>query len=66
MAWIFSKERFIENNIPALSHGKLRASYGTTGNDQMADYGYYDLWNPNNYNYGSQRAFIPVIFLILI
>jgi len=36
--WIFSKEKFIEHNLPFLSFGKLRASYGTTGNDQIGDY----------------------------
>ncbi len=40
LAWIFSKERWSRNIFPFLSFGKLRASYGTTGNDQIADYGY--------------------------
>ncbi|WP_158542129.1 SusC/RagA family TonB-linked outer membrane protein [Pedobacter chinensis] len=39
-AWIFSKSHFAENNLPWLSFGKLRGSYGTTGNDQIADYGF--------------------------
>jgi TonB-linked SusC/RagA family outer membrane protein len=43
-AWIFSKERFIQNAFPALSFGKLRGSYGTTGNDQVGDYTYLDLY----------------------
>lgn len=40
-AWIFSREHWVENTLPFLSFGKLRASYGRTGNDQIADYGYY-------------------------
>ncbi|HEY1165494.1 MAG TPA: SusC/RagA family TonB-linked outer membrane protein [Chitinophaga sp.] len=40
LAWIFSKERWSGNILPFLSFGKLRASYGTAGNDQIADYGY--------------------------
>ena len=42
--WIFTSERFIK--IPFLSFGKLRGSYGTTGNDQIGDYSYMDLYNP--------------------
>lgn len=37
-AWLFVKSSFIQQNLPWLSFGKLRASYGTTGNDQIADY----------------------------
>lgn len=43
-AWIFSEEKFIRENISFLSLGKLRASYGTTGNDQIGDYGYLDAY----------------------
>jgi TonB-linked SusC/RagA family outer membrane protein len=43
-AWIFSEEGFIKNSIPFLSFGKLRGSYGTTGNDQIGDYGYLDAY----------------------
>lgn len=43
-AWIFSNENFIKNNQSFLSFGKIRASYGTTGNDQIGDYGYLDAY----------------------
>jgi TonB-dependent starch-binding outer membrane protein SusC len=43
VAWIFSNENFA--NISRISFGKLRASYGTTGNDQFGDYAYLDLYN---------------------
>jgi TonB-dependent starch-binding outer membrane protein SusC len=43
-AWIFSKEDFIKDALPFLSFGKLRASYGTTGNDQLGDYQYLDTY----------------------
>lgn len=36
-AWIFSEEKFMKE-INFISFGKLRASYGTTGNDQIGDY----------------------------
>lgn len=42
-AWIFTNE--LSFKIPFLSHGKLRASWGTTGNDQVGDYAYMDLYN---------------------
>ncbi|MBL7739086.1 MAG: SusC/RagA family TonB-linked outer membrane protein [Chitinophagaceae bacterium] len=44
--WIFSNEAFIQKALPFLSFGKLRVSYGITGNDQIGDYKYLDLWNP--------------------
>lgn len=37
--WIFTKESFMKP-VRFLSFGKLRASYGTNGNDQISDYGY--------------------------
>ena len=44
-AWIFSNHNFIIQNLPWISFGKLRASYGTTGNDQIGDYQYLSLYN---------------------
>jgi len=43
--WIFSSERFARHQWPWLSYGKLRASYGNSGNDQIGDYGYMDAWS---------------------
>lgn len=43
-AWIFSEESWIQNSLPFLSFGKFRGSYGTTGNDQIGDYGYLDAY----------------------
>jgi len=43
-AWIFSEESLIRNKLSWLSFGKLRGSYGTTGNDQIGDYGYLDAY----------------------
>ncbi len=36
--WIFSEEDLVKTGMPFLSFGKLRASYGITGNDQIGDY----------------------------
>ena len=43
VAWIFSKESFVSKNIPLLSFGKLRASYGVTGNEPGGNYNYLAL-----------------------
>jgi TonB-linked SusC/RagA family outer membrane protein len=45
-AWIFSKELVFQKHISFLSFGKVRASYGTTGNDQIGDYSFINLYNP--------------------
>lgn len=47
-AWIFSKERFIQSNMRFLSFGKLKASYGTTGNDRFADYVFLSAYMPTS------------------
>ena len=44
-AWVFSGEKFIQNSVPILSFGKLRGSYGITGNDQIPDYQFLDLYD---------------------
>lgn len=43
-AWIFSEESLIKENLSFLSYGKLRASYGFTGSDQIPNYGYMQLF----------------------
>jgi TonB-linked SusC/RagA family outer membrane protein len=50
-AWLFSNENFIKNTIPYLSFGKLRASYGITGNDQITDYQYLSTYGSSSYIY---------------
>jgi TonB-linked SusC/RagA family outer membrane protein len=42
--WLFSEESFVQNALPFLSFGKLRASYGSTGNDQLGDYQFLDTY----------------------
>ncbi len=44
-AWIFSGEKLIQNDLPWLSFGKLRATYGITGNDQIGDHA-VQTWSP--------------------
>lgn len=50
-AWLFSREHFLQSALPFISYGKLRASYGTTGNDQIGNYIYLDTWSPTTYPY---------------
>jgi TonB-linked SusC/RagA family outer membrane protein len=40
--WVFSSENFIKNAIPFLSFGKIKGSYGTSGNDQIGTYLYLE------------------------
>jgi TonB-linked SusC/RagA family outer membrane protein len=49
-AWLFSNTEFVKTKMPILSFGKLRVSYGTTGNDQIDDYGYLSLYQATNDN----------------
>jgi TonB-linked SusC/RagA family outer membrane protein len=42
-AWLFSNENFLKHSS-WLSFGKLRSSYGTTGNDQIGDYQFLNTY----------------------
>lgn len=48
VAWIFSEEKWAKTSLSFLSFGKLRISYGTTGNDQIPDYSFLNLYAPVN------------------
>ncbi|MBZ9730769.1 SusC/RagA family TonB-linked outer membrane protein [Salegentibacter sp. JZCK2] len=43
-AWIFSNDSFVSKHLPFISFGKIRGSYGITGNDQIGDYRYLDAY----------------------
>lgn len=59
-AWIFSNEQFIKNSTGSwLSHGKLRLSYGKTGNDNIADYGYITKYVSSSYPYENLVGITP-------
>ncbi|RYE52136.1 MAG: SusC/RagA family TonB-linked outer membrane protein, partial [Sphingobacteriales bacterium] len=49
-AWLFSKESLFRNQ-QILSFGKIRASYGITGSDQIGDYQYLDTYLTSGQNY---------------
>jgi len=42
-AWIFTDEPFLKSILSVLNYGKLRGSYGTTGNDNISDNLYLSL-----------------------
>lgn len=42
--WIFTAEPMIQKAIPMLTYGKLRGSFGTTGNDNIGNYEYLSRW----------------------
>jgi TonB-dependent starch-binding outer membrane protein SusC len=58
-AWIFSSEDFVKKQIPFLSFGKLRSSYGTTGNDQIGNYQYLSTYSPSYYPYQNSSGLVP-------
>lgn len=57
-AWVFSEEDWAKNN-GVLSFGKLRGSYGSTGNDQIGDYGFMDTWSYTSYPYNGVSGLYP-------
>lgn len=56
-AWLFSNEQFLRNS-KIISYGKLRGSYGNTGNDQIVDYRYIDSWTAGS-TYSDSTTIYP-------
>jgi TonB-linked SusC/RagA family outer membrane protein len=46
LGWIFSQESLVKDNLSFLNYGKIRASYGTSGNDQIGNYQFMNLNRP--------------------
>lgn len=59
-AYIFSEEPFMAKVFPFINFGKLRASYGTTGNDQIGNYGYLNTYTTNGLSYQGTQTLSPV------
>jgi len=59
LGWIFSDEKIIQKVLPFLNFGKLRGSYGITGNDQIGNYQYLDTWSNTQYPYQGQPGLLP-------
>ncbi|EEI92769.1 TonB-linked outer membrane protein, SusC/RagA family [Sphingobacterium spiritivorum ATCC 33300] len=58
-AWVFTEENWLKEAVPFLNFGKLRGSYGSTGNDQIGDYGFMDSWSYLSYPYGGVAGLYP-------
>jgi len=43
--WVFSEEKGVQKILPFLNFGKVRFSYGISGNDQIGDYTFMSLYN---------------------
>jgi len=57
-AWAFSEEKFAKT-LSFLSFGKLRASYGIIGSDQIGDYQYLDSYASVPYSYNGVSGLVP-------
>ena len=55
-AWLISEENFIKDNIAWVNHLKLRASYGTLGNQEIGNYPYQDILSLTSYPFSSLNA----------
>jgi len=61
-AWLFSNESFVKDKLSFLTFGKLRASYGTVGNDQIGNYQYLDSWSATSFPYAGVAGLAPSRF----
>lgn len=57
-AWLFSNEDFLKNSS-WFSFGKLRGSYGTTGNDQIGDYQFLNTYTTTGISYNGAVGLEP-------
>lgn len=54
-AWIFTKDL----ELPWVSFGKIRGSYGLAGNDQIGDYQYLNTYALQDYPYDGNIGLVP-------
>ncbi|HET6996598.1 MAG TPA: SusC/RagA family TonB-linked outer membrane protein, partial [Chitinophagaceae bacterium] len=57
--YIFTNEKFIQRTLSFLSFGKIRGSYGITGNDQITDYQYLSTYSGNSLSYQGLTGLNP-------
>ena len=60
MAWVFSEEKVIREDFSLLSFGKVRGSFGVTGNDQIGDYQYLDTYQSSTSVYDGTVGLRPI------
>lgn len=56
LAWTFTEEKFMKPIKSILSNGKLRFSWGLTGNNRIGEYDYYQLLSVLKSRIGSYTA----------
>ncbi|WP_407503320.1 SusC/RagA family TonB-linked outer membrane protein [Elizabethkingia miricola] len=57
-AWLFSNESFMKE-LSWLSFGKLRASYGSSGTDNIGNYQYNDTFITSTLGYNNVTGLVP-------
>jgi TonB-linked SusC/RagA family outer membrane protein len=57
--WVFSNEKLFKKHFSFISFGKLRFSYGPTGNDLIGNYQYLDSYSPTRYPYQGIPSLFP-------
>jgi TonB-linked SusC/RagA family outer membrane protein len=58
-AWLFSNEKGFHKAVSFISFGKIRGSYGVTGNDQIGDYRFIDTWTASSTTYQGISTLSP-------
>ncbi len=61
--WVFTRENFLKNNN-ILSFGKIRGSYGATGNDNINDFRFTSLFTSTNVIYGNLIGLAPAFLSV--
>jgi TonB-linked SusC/RagA family outer membrane protein len=54
LSWNLHEERFLKGRATAVSALKLRASAGSTGNQEIGDFRYFSRYSPVLYSFGRQ------------
>jgi TonB-linked SusC/RagA family outer membrane protein len=58
-AWIFTEEAFVKDHLSVLTFGKVRGSYGLTGNDKIGNYRFMDTYGSVRYPYQGISGLAP-------
>ncbi len=59
LAWIFSGEKLVKDNLPWLSFGKLRVSSGVVGGDAIGDFRYLGTYSVTGGSYDGKVGLSP-------
>jgi TonB-linked SusC/RagA family outer membrane protein len=60
--WIFTEDPFIKSILPSwINFGKLRGSYGITGNDQIGNYQFLSTYSVNSSTYQGNPTLFPTL-----